>query len=348
MPLDDTTWQPYRLARSELDVREWTEPGKSNPVVDGYFAEVGHPQYDDDTAWCAAFVGAMLERAGYQSTRRLNARSYMGWGIPVQKPQVGDIVVFWRISPDDWRGHVGFYAGETDLYVQVLGGNQRNAVSIQNYPKAQLLGYRRASAAPQRESAPAESTQIDVYLEKLKVSEGGYVNHPADRGGPTKYGITLGTLQRWRTDNSLKAKDVRDLTWSEAKSIYRAYYWDTVRATEMPKGIDYMMFDMAVNHGPRGAARILQRALGVTPDGIIGPITMTAAKQQVPQFLAQSIRDERARFFQDIVRRRPSQEVFLEGWLKRNERVLTDAVAFMAPHAARPARKSLWQRIFGG
>ena len=123
-------------------------PGsKHNAKIIEWFKDVGHGWVkDDETPWCAAFVGAVLEEAGHTSTRALNARSYLTWGHEVTKPQYGDIVVFWRGKKSGWQGHVAFYVKEDKTHVWVLGGNQRNSVNITRYTKKQLLGYRRPSS----------------------------------------------------------------------------------------------------------------------------------------------------------------------------------------------------------
>ncbi len=98
------------------------------------------------TAWCAAFVDAVLHAStGTAGTGKLNARSYLDWGKPVSTPQVGDVEVFSRGDPNGWQGHVGFYAGmNADGTIKVLGGNQGDSVSIDNFDASKLLGYRRA------------------------------------------------------------------------------------------------------------------------------------------------------------------------------------------------------------
>lgn len=125
----------------ELGVKE--VPGAAhNPAVLAYYREAGHPEIDnDETAWCAAFAGAMLERAGVPSSKDLAARSYLTWGKKLEKPRRGCVTVFWRGSPRSWTGHVAFWMGETAESVTVLGGNQGNAVSLAQYPKSQVLGY---------------------------------------------------------------------------------------------------------------------------------------------------------------------------------------------------------------
>ena len=109
--------------------------------------------------------------------------------------------------------------------------------------------------------------------------EGGFSDHPADPGGATNYGITQGTLAAWR-GTPVSREDVRALTREDAGAIYRARYWDACRCSDLPPGVDLMVFDAAVNHGPRQAALFLQRALGVADDGAIGPKTLAAAIRQ--------------------------------------------------------------------
>ena len=115
---------------------------EDNPSIVQYFADVGHSWVkDDETAWCAAFVGSCLEKAGLTSTRALNARSYLKWGRKISNPVHGCIVVFKR-GNSSWQGHVAFYIGESETHIKVLGGNQGNTVKISSYRKTDLLGYR--------------------------------------------------------------------------------------------------------------------------------------------------------------------------------------------------------------
>lgn len=100
----------------------------------------------ETTAWCAAFVNAALGAVGEEQTGKLTARSFLNWGQPVSSPKRGDVVVLAR-GTEAWQGHVGFYVGEDANNIFVLGGNQGNAVSIQPYPKDQLLGIRRGRVA---------------------------------------------------------------------------------------------------------------------------------------------------------------------------------------------------------
>lgn len=132
-------WMEY--ARGEIGVRE--RAGKAiNPRIKAYYEEADHPYVKDDAVpWCAAFVGAMLKRAGLKGTGALTARSYLRWGKPLARPQPGAIMVFKR-GNSEWQGHVAFYVTQDDTHYHVLGGNQGNAVSIARYKKDDLLGIR--------------------------------------------------------------------------------------------------------------------------------------------------------------------------------------------------------------
>lgn len=100
----------------------------------------------DNTAWCAAFVGAVLAEAGMKGTGELNAKSYLQWGVKTETPKRGDVVVLWRGTRESWKGHVGFYYGSDESgNVRVLGGNQDDSVSIESFPVDRVLSYRAAS-----------------------------------------------------------------------------------------------------------------------------------------------------------------------------------------------------------
>lgn len=124
-------------------------PGLNHsPWVLSLFKRLGHGWVrDDETAWCAAFVGNVLENCGVQSTKKLNARSYLTWGheVPTDEALPGDIVVFWRGKPTTPQGHVAFFVGWDDKgNPKVLGGNQSNMVCVATYPRMRVLSVRRA------------------------------------------------------------------------------------------------------------------------------------------------------------------------------------------------------------
>lgn len=101
------------------------------------------PFTDDETPWCAAFVGGVLESVGIQGTRSAAARSYQSWGRELEEPAFGAVTVFWRGSRSGWSGHVAFCVGVTPAGDPIcLGGNQGNAVSVATFSRSRLLGYR--------------------------------------------------------------------------------------------------------------------------------------------------------------------------------------------------------------
>lgn len=177
----------YREAHALIGLREAV--GKqNNPEVVKLYAEAGHSGIKQDSvSWCAAFVCAMLERAGVSSPKTLLARDFLKWGKEVSAPKPGDIVVFWRGKPNSWQGHVGFYVRETKTYVYCLGGNQSDSVSIARYPKSRVLGYRRprhilASKTVQAGAAAAGSaagTAGAIAIENLPQSSPAPVAAPS-------------------------------------------------------------------------------------------------------------------------------------------------------------------------
>lgn len=174
---------------------------------------------------------------------------------------------------------------------------------------------------------------IERMIDRLMRREGGYVDHPADRGGPTNYGITQGTLTAWRGEQAT-ASDVQDLTPDEARAIYRERYWirpGLDRLADLPPLLVEFLFDTGVHSGPRMAVRLLQRAAGVSDDGVIGPVTKGAVSRLPARKLASRLIAQRGLFMGELIGRDPSQEVFRDGWANRLaefiERTSTSEVA---------------------
>ena len=131
-------------ALSQYGVTEMQGAVANNPDIINYFASIGQIWVKtDETAWCSAFINWVAKETEHEYTGKLNARSWLDVGERIPIPKLGDIVILWRISPNDWRGHVGFYINSDDRYIWVLGGNQGNQVCIKPYPVGRLLGYRR-------------------------------------------------------------------------------------------------------------------------------------------------------------------------------------------------------------
>jgi len=155
---------------------------------------------------------------------------------------------------------------------------------------------------------------------------GRLVNHPADPGGHTRLGITLATLRRHRNEPGLGPDALERLTLAEIKDIYYLHYWLPVRADELPRGLDYAVFDCAVNSGPRRAAQLLQAALGEAAgraDGIIGPQTVAAARAADVRETIREFSFRRQAFLALL----PHAAVFGRGWRRRVEEVERMALA---------------------
>lgn len=147
----------------------------------------------------------------------------------------------------------------------------------------------------------------------ILASEGGYVDHPKDPGGATNMGITHRTLAAWR-GRPVTKQDVRNLTRDEALRIYKAQYWDTVKGDQLPAGLDYAVFDYAVNSGPARAARDLQRVLGVAVDGVIGVQTLAAINAHPrPIRLIEDLCERRLNFVKGL----STWSTFGRGWQRR-------------------------------
>lgn len=135
---------PYDLAKTYLGTREL--PGNQhNKTILGWLRRLMPSADADEISWCSSFVDAMAAETGYEQARKLTARSWLAVGeaIPAAMAQAGDVIVFWRESPDSWKGHVAFFQSWEGQKVRVLGGNQSNAVTSALYPRNQILGVRR-------------------------------------------------------------------------------------------------------------------------------------------------------------------------------------------------------------
>lgn len=151
--------------------------------------------------------------------------------------------------------------------------------------------------------------------------EGGFVNHPNDPGGPTNKGITLATFKRYVKRNAT-VTDLKNLTIDQAGIVYRKQYWDRVKGDDLPSGVDYAVFDFAVNSGPARAAKYLQAVVGVTQDGKIGPKTLAAVKRADPQTVIERLCDDRLAF----LKRLKTWPTFGRGWSRRIEEVRNGSV----------------------
>lgn len=147
--------------------------------------------------------------------------------------------------------------------------------------------------------------------------EGGYVNHPADPGGATNKGVTQKVYDGWRLRNGLPAQDVRDLSEPELQRIYEEGYWRPPRCDALPRMLDLVHFDTAVNMGPGRAVRFLQRAVGTGVDGDFGAGTLKAVEAADLGDALIAYCDTRQRYYESLVEAKPALAVFRKGWMNR-------------------------------
>jgi len=140
--------RPFDLALRFMGVSE-VQGVASNPLILTMLKLDGDWPQDDEVSWCSAFCNFIAWMLRLPRSKKLNARSWLEVGYPVAPEWAVpgyDVAVFWRESPESWKGHVGWFAGFEGEDVLVLGGNQKDQVSISRYPRERLLGIRRLQA----------------------------------------------------------------------------------------------------------------------------------------------------------------------------------------------------------
>jgi len=165
--------QWMEIAWEQLGEEEIPGP-KHNPEIVAYFADSKNAGIQrDEVAWCAAFTGAVLERCGIRSTRSLMARSYEDFGqpVPIDKPRTGCIAVLKRTN-DPRFGHVGFVVGWTRDTIQLLGGNQSNAVSVANFDRDRVVALRWPGQAKTPRDVEQSGSRIAKRAKKQQVDAG--------------------------------------------------------------------------------------------------------------------------------------------------------------------------------
>ena len=139
--------------------------------------------------------------------------------------------------------------------------------------------------------------------------EGGYVNHPKDPGGMTNLGVTKRNWEIFLNRDVTEA-EMRALTPDVVKPFYKSMYWDKIKGDQLPSGVDYAAYDLAVNSGTGKAAKFLQEIAGVTADGVIGPKSLEAIKACDPEQTIDALCDMRL----DFLKRLSNFETFGKGW----------------------------------
>ena len=158
---------------------------------------------------------------------------------------------------------------------------------------------------------------FDECLKMLLHHEGGYVNHPKDPGGETNLGVTKRVYEKWGG-----TKDMKDLTVEDVAPIYKKEYWDRCKCDDLESGVDWAVFDWAVNSGTGRAAKAIQKICGAAQDGAIGPKTLALIGKQNTQYVVEEFGKIRQDFYESL----KTFDTFGKGWTRRNKETTAKAL----------------------
>ena len=162
---------------------------------------------------------------------------------------------------------------------------------------------------------------FEQCLEWLLHHEGGYVDHKHDPGGATNLGVTHKVWASWKGVDSVTKDEMKTLTVADVTPLYKARYWDKNKCDDLPSGVDWMCFDWGVNSGTGRSGKALQRAVGATVDGVVGPNTLKAVSGHRAARIVESIYQERQAFYESL----RNFKHFGRGWTRRNKETYQQA-----------------------
>jgi lysozyme family protein len=286
----------------------WTAPTISYLVIAGFFAFL--------------FVLVWL----YWGKTADNQNNFI---VQIINIAVGALTAAFATVVNFWLGSSAGSRKKDDanLTLQQAQSDQSHATitAFQNKIAAQPQALAQAPAPAQTPAAakPTDqqgSARFDACMPFIFKAEGGYSDTPGDPGGTTNFGITLATLKAYEGNPNLTAQDVKNLTPATAKEIYRSNYWNRMQCGALPAGLDLEVFDFGVNAGPGEAVKALQRIVGVTADGSIGPITLAAIGQFKPRDLISQYSEARLAYYKGL-----NNPEFEQGWTARVAQIQTAA-----------------------
>ena len=159
----------------------------------------------------------------------------------------------------------------------------------------------------------------DAALQHVLKSEGLWSDNPADPGGATMKGITLSVYREWKRNPHISKEELRVIPDEEVYNLYKELYWNKVQGDYLPAGVDYAVFDSAVNMGVGRAAKLIQEAVGVTADGVLGPASVSAIQKTDPKELIEKFSQLKENFYRSL----GTFPTFGVGWLRRVAEVKT-------------------------
>ena len=159
----------------------------------------------------------------------------------------------------------------------------------------------------------------DAALQHVLKSEGLWSDNPADPGGATMKGITLSVYREWKRNPHISTEELMVIPDEEVYNLYKELYWNKVQGDYLPAGVDYAVFDSAVNMGVGRAAKLIQEAVGVTADGVLGPASVSAIQKTDPKELIEKFSQLKENFYRSL----GTFPTFGVGWLRRVAEVKT-------------------------
>ena len=162
------------------------------------------------------------------------------------------------------------------------------------------------------------------FEESLKMvleHEGLFSDHSADPGKVTMRGVTQAVWEDW-VDHPVTRDDMKSLTVADVSPLYKKNYWDRIKGDDLKPGLNFAVFDMAINSGPGRAAKILQKVINVTQDGGVGPQTLAAAAKMNTLDIIENYAAQREAFYRGL----KTFDTFGRGWLRRNEETKISAL----------------------
>tara|TARA_Y100000004_G_scaffold195630_1_gene263190 strand:+ start:5904 stop:6413 length:510 start_codon:yes stop_codon:yes gene_type:complete len=151
--------------------------------------------------------------------------------------------------------------------------------------------------------------------------EGGFVNHPRDPGGMTNLGVTKKVYEEWM-GREVTEQEMRDLQPKDVRDLYKKNYWDRCKCDDLPSGLDFAVFDWAVNSGTGRASKGVQKACGAEPDGAIGPKTLALVEGQNTEYMIEKFGEIRQKFYESL----STFDTFGKGWTRRNKETTEQAL----------------------
>jgi lysozyme family protein len=152
----------------------------------------------------------------------------------------------------------------------------------------------------------------DRCFEMVIIHEGGYTDNPIDPGGSTNWGCTKAVWEQY-VGHKVTKDDIKNLTKEDVKPLYKKRYWDAIHGDALPSGLDYCIFDCAINSGVNRASKFIQEIVGVPADGAIGNNTISAIVQINPITLINEFSDKRQSFLKSL----KTFATFGNGWTRR-------------------------------